>query len=77
MRLATARVAERACVPSTRIRSRHALQFIRLFWLSAWLASPGVLPRRLEALHEELALLILPEHRPRRFPRAVQVKMCG
>jgi hypothetical protein len=76
VRLAMARVAARARVPPVRISFRHALQFIRLFWLSAWLASPGVLPRRLEALHNELALLILPERRPeRRDPRAVKIKM--
>ena len=35
-----------------------------------------MLPRRLEALHDELALLILPERRPqRRYPRAVKIKM--
>jgi len=34
------------------------------------------LPRRLEALHDECALLILPPRRSqRRFPRAVKIKM--
>jgi hypothetical protein len=76
VRLAMARVAERAGVAPTRISFRHALQFIRLFWLTAWTTSPGVLPRRLDALHDELALLILPERRPqRRYPRAVKIKM--
>src|SRR5712692_2296752 len=76
VRLAMARVAERAGVAPTRISFRHALQFIRLFWLTAWTTSPGVLPRRLEALRDELALLILPERRPqRRYPRAVKIKM--
>ena len=75
VRLAMARVARRADVSPTRISYRHALNFIRLFWLSAHLVSPGALPRRLDALHEELALLILPPRRPRRFPRAVKIKM--
>jgi hypothetical protein len=76
VRLAMARVADRAGVAPTRISFRHALQFIRVFWLTAWTTSPGVLPRRLEALHDELALLILPERRPeRRYPRAVKIKM--
>jgi len=76
VRLAMARVAARARVPPVRISFRHALQFVRLFWLTAWTASPGVLPRRLEALHDELALLILPDRRPdRRYPRAVKIKM--
>jgi len=76
VRLAMARVAARAGVAPTRISFRHALHFIRLFWLTAWTTSPGVLPRRLDALHDELALLILPERRPkRRYPRAVKIKM--
>jgi hypothetical protein len=75
VRLAMARVARQAGVVPTRISYRHALNFIRLFWLSAHEVSPGALPRRLDALHEELALLILPPRRPRRFPRAVKIKM--
>jgi hypothetical protein len=75
VRLEMARVAHRAAVSPERISYRHALNFIRLFWLSAHLVSPGALPRRLDALHEELALLILPPRRPRRFPRAVKIKM--
>jgi hypothetical protein len=76
VRLAMARVAERAGVAPTRVSYRHALQFVRLFWLTAWTTSPGTLPRRLEALHHELSLLILPERRPqRRYPRAVKIKM--
>jgi hypothetical protein len=77
VRLAMTRVAHRARVAPTRVSYRHALQLIRLFWLHAWMASPGVLPRRLDALHEELALLILPERRPRQYPRAVKIKMSG
>ena len=76
VRLAMARVAATAGVAPTRISFRHALHFIRLFWLTAWTMSPGMLPRRLDALDDELALLILPERRPkRRFPRAVKIKM--
>jgi len=52
----------------------HALMLIRNFWVTAWLASPGVLSRRLDALHEELGLLILPARRPRTYPRAVKIK---
>jgi hypothetical protein len=73
VRLAMARVAARAGVVPTRVSYRHALQFIRLFWLTAWTTSPGMLPRRLDALHDELALLILPPRRPdRRYARAVK-----
>jgi len=75
VRLEMERVACRAGVPPRRISYRHALMLIRNFWVTAWLASPGALPRRLDALYEELALLILPERRPRRYPRAVKIKM--
>jgi hypothetical protein len=34
-----------------------------------------VLPKRLAILHAELATLVLPERRPRRYPRAVKIKM--
>jgi len=69
------RVAREAGVPPRRISFRHALMLIRNFWVTAWLASPGALPRRLDALHQELALLILPERRLRTYPRAVKIKM--
>jgi hypothetical protein len=75
VRLEMESVARRAGVPPRRISYRHALMLIRNFWVTAWLASPGVLPRRLDALHGELGLLILPERRPRRYPRAVKIKM--
>jgi hypothetical protein len=76
VRLEMARVAARAGLAPQRISYRHALMLIRNFWLTAWLAPPGVLPRRLEALHDELALLILPPRRSQRcFPRAVKIKM--
>lgn len=75
VRLAMARVAGRIGLPPPRISFRHALQLVRLCWLTGWLASPGVLPRRLQTLDEELALLVLPERRSRRYPRAVKIKM--
>src|SRR6266536_2859567 len=76
VRLEMAHVAARADVAPQRISYRHTLMLIRNFWLTAWLAPPGVLPRRLEALHDELALLLLPPRRSqRRFPRAVKIKM--
>lgn len=75
VRLAIARVAQKADVSPTRISYRHAVNFIRVFWLTAHFTSPGALPRRLDGLHNELALLILPPRRPRRFPRAVKIKM--
>jgi len=76
VRLEMARVAARTDVAPQRISYRHTLMLIRNFWLVAWLAPPGVLPRRLEALHNELALLLLPLRRSqRRVPRAVKIKM--
>lgn len=76
VRLEMARVAGRAEVPPQRISYRHTLMLIRNFWLAAWLAQPGVVPRLLEALHAEIALLLLPPRRSqRRFPRAVKIKM--
>lgn len=75
VRLAMARVAQQAGVSPTRISYRHAVNFIRVFWLTAHFISPGALPRRLDGLHKELALLILPPRRPRCFPRAVKIKM--
>jgi hypothetical protein len=76
VRLHMQHVAQRAAVPPTRISFRHALLLLRGFWqLTAWIASPGKLPRRLDDLHQEIALLVLPPRRPRRYPRAVKIKM--
>lgn len=77
VRIEMARAATRARVSPRRVSYRHALMLIRNFWITAWFASPGMLPRRIEALHRELALVILPERRARGFPRAVKVKMSG
>jgi hypothetical protein len=76
VRLHMQHAAQRAAVPPTRISFRHALLLLRGFWqLTAWIASPGKLPRRLDDLHREIALLVLPPRRPRRYPRAVKIKM--
>jgi hypothetical protein len=77
VRLHMEHVAQRVAVAPTRISFRHALLLLRGFWqLTAWIAAPGKLPRRLDDLHQELALLILPPRRPRRsYPRAVKIKM--
>ena len=76
LRLHMQHVAQRERVAPTRISFRHALLLLRGFWqLTAWIAAPGNLPRRLDDLHQELALLILPPRRPRRYPRAVKIKM--
>jgi hypothetical protein len=75
VRLEIEHVANRLQLPPRRISYRHALMLVRNFLVSAWLASPGVLPARLQALHEELTLLVLPERRPRQYPRVVKIKM--
>lgn len=75
VRLEMARVAAHAGVPPTSISYRHALMLVRNFWVTAWLASPGVLPRRLDYLHGEMALLILPKRRARIYPRVVKLTL--
>jgi len=75
VRLVMSRAAPRARVPPLRLSYRYALLAVRAFWHAAWDTSPGTLPRRLEALLDELALFVLPERRPRRYPRAVKLKM--
>jgi hypothetical protein len=75
VRIVMSRAAPRARVPPARLSYRYALLAVRAFCHAAWDTSPGTLPRRLEALLDELALFVLPERRPRRCPRAVKIKM--
>ncbi len=75
LRLVMSRAAPRAGVSPLRLSYRHALLALRSFWRTAWLTPPGVLPRHLAALLDELALFVLPARRPRRYPRAVKIKM--
>lgn len=75
VRLTMAEVARRAGVLPNAISYRHTLHFVRAFWISAWFASPGVLPKRLQTLFDELPLLLLPARRDRVYPRAVKIKM--
>lgn len=68
------RVANSLGLPPRRISFRHSLMLIRNFLLTtAWFASPGVLPKRLETLHREVALLVLPERRERSYKREVKI----
>ncbi len=69
------RAAERIGLPPSRISYRASLLMIRNFWLAAWQVATGSLPRRLDILHEDLALNVLPPRRQRRYPRAVKIKM--
>lgn len=70
------KVAEAADVPPSRVSFIAAFRMIRLTMLGLVFASPGVIPKRLQALREDLAHFILPERRrSRRYPRAVKIKM--
>lgn len=75
VRLEMLHVAQRLKVPPVRLSFRHSLMLVRNFLVSAWLASPGVLPARLVLLHQEIALLVLPLRRPRSYAREVKIKM--
>ena len=76
VRLAMARAATEAGLPPIRLSYRHSLMLIRELWrLAAVTTGPGLLPRRIAELHQDLALLVLPPRRARRYPRAVKIKM--
>jgi hypothetical protein len=75
VRLEMERVAQRIGLPPSRIGYRPSLLMIRNFWLAAWQVETGNLPRRLDILHDDVALNVLPPRRPRSYPRAVKIKM--
>jgi len=73
VRFLMARAAPRAGVPPLRLSYWHAVLLLRGFWHSAWYLPPATLPRHLDTLLHQLALLVIPERRPRRYPRAVKL----
>lgn len=75
VRVMMARAALAAGVPPARMSFRNSLLEIRVFLLAAIHETPGALPRHYKRLCLQLALLVLPERRPRRYPRAVKIKM--
>jgi hypothetical protein len=75
VRRALSRAAPRAGVPPGRLSYRHAVLVLRTFWLTTPLTSPATLPRRLARLFDDLRLAVLPPRRPRRYPRAVKLKL--
>lgn len=76
IRLEMERVAAEAKVPPVRVSFIAGLRFIRTAFLSLVFTSPGAIPKRLQALREDLAYFILPPRRPQRaYPRAVKIKM--
>jgi hypothetical protein len=63
-------------VDPRRISFRSALLSVRNFCVTAWLTSPGVLPKMLIGLENDLRLLVLPPRRTeRRYARSVKIKM--
>lgn len=76
VRVAMVRVAQELGLPPRRISFLHALRDVRILCLSAWAASPGVVPRRVRDFEASLRLWVLPERRSgRRYPRHVKIKM--
>jgi hypothetical protein len=75
VRRALSRAAPHAGVPPGRLSYRHAVLVLRTFWLTTPLTSPATLPRRLARLFDDLRLAVLPPRRPRRYPRAVKLKL--
>lgn len=75
VRVMMARAARAAGVEPCRMSFRNSLLEIRAFFVMAPAVSPGNLPRFYRRLCENLALLVLPPRRPRRYPRAVKIKM--
>jgi len=77
VRVMMARAAIAAGVDPCRMSFRNSLLEIRDFFLLAGSAAPGTLAKHYRALCEHLVLLVLPDRRRRRHPRAVKIKMTG
>jgi hypothetical protein len=75
VRLEMEHAAQRIGLPPNRISYRSTLLLVRTFWLATWQVATGNVPRRLEILHEDVGLHVLPPRRERRYPRAVKIKM--
>ena len=77
VRVEMERVADEADVPPTRISFTASLLLIRdeLSRMGGRAFAPGTIPSRLRDLRRNLKRLLLPERRPRVYPRAVKVKM--
>ena len=77
VRVMMARAAISAGVDPCRMSFRNSLLEIRDFFLLAGSAAPGTLPKHYRTLCGHLVLLVLPDRRRRRYPRAVKIKMSG
>jgi hypothetical protein len=75
VRLEMERIAKDADVEPTRISFVEALRLIRDEWEWLSVASPGAIPKRLEAMRRNLKRYVLPPRRARSFPRVVKIKM--
>ena len=69
--------AQASKVPASRMSFRTSLLWIRDFWTTGWMLSPGTVPRKLADLREALIreLLLPPRRAERRYPRHVKIKM--
>jgi Insertion element 4 transposase N-terminal/Transposase DDE domain len=75
VRLEMESIAREAKIEPTRISFVEALRLMRDEWGWLSVASPGAIPKRLAAMRRSLKRYVLPPRRPRRFPRAVKLKM--
>lgn len=76
VRQAMLKAASEVGVDPRRMSFRNALLSVRNFCVTAWLTSPGSLPKLLIGLESDLRLLVLPERRStRRYKRSVKIKM--
>lgn len=78
VRQAMRAAAKEIGVDPRRMSFRSSLHAVRAFCLTAWMSSPGVLPKRLIGFESDLRMLVLPERRSdRRYDRTVKIKMSG
>lgn len=73
VRVEIARIAATAKVDPVRISFVATLLLIRDEWTWCAIANPGAIPKHLARLRESIKRYVLPERRPRSYPRAVKV----
>jgi hypothetical protein len=75
VRLEMASIAKEADVEPTEISFIESLRLIRDEWEWLSVTSPGAIPKRLEAMRQNVKRYVLPPRRSRSFPRTVKIKM--
>jgi hypothetical protein len=75
VRLEMQSIAREAKVEPTRISFVEALRLMRDEWSWLSVTSPGAIPKRIAAMRRSIKRYLLPPRRPRRYPRAVKIKM--